>query len=61
MIDISLLLRLILYSLVKAQVGAQDGPVHTDIRFIKRDYVEFLRLWHPIRDYVNISLDDVEL
>ena len=28
------------------------------IRFIKNDYVEFLRLWHPIRDYVNISLDD---
>ena len=26
------------------------------IRFIKRDYVEFLRLWHPIRDYVNIEL-----
>ena len=28
------------------------------IRFIKNDYVEFLRLWHPIRDYVSISLDD---
>ena len=26
------------------------------IRFIKRDYVEFLRLWHPIRDYVTIEL-----
>ncbi len=26
------------------------------IRFIKKDYVEFLRLWHPIRDYVKISL-----
>lgn len=26
------------------------------IRFIKDDYVEFLRLWRPIRDYVNISL-----
>ena len=25
------------------------------IRFIKSDYVEFLRLWHPIRDYVHIS------
>lgn len=23
------------------------------IRFIKNDYVEFLRLWHPIRDYVS--------
>ena len=26
------------------------------IRFIKNDYVEFLRLWHPIRDYVTVSL-----
>ena len=25
------------------------------IRFIKRDYVEFLRLWRPIREYVNVS------
>ncbi|MBR6954948.1 MAG: nicotinate phosphoribosyltransferase [Clostridia bacterium] len=28
------------------------------IRFIKSDYVEFLRLWHPIRDYVQTSLSD---
>ena len=28
------------------------------IRFIKDDYVEFLRLWHPIRDYVRVSLSD---
>lgn len=28
------------------------------IRFIKHDYVEFLRLWHPIRDYVKTSLSD---
>ena len=28
------------------------------IRFIKSDYVEFLRLWHPIRDYVETELDD---
>ena len=26
------------------------------IRFIKNDYVEFLRLWHPIRDYVTVDL-----
>jgi len=26
------------------------------IRFIKNDYVEFLRLWHPIREYVKTSL-----
>ena len=25
------------------------------IRFIKPDYVEFLRLWRPIRDYVTIN------
>lgn len=28
------------------------------IRFIKNDYVEFLRLWHPIRDYIKTSLSD---
>ena len=28
------------------------------IRYIKDDYVEFLRLWHPIRDYVETSLSD---
>ena len=26
------------------------------IRFIKNDYVEFLRLWRPIREYVTTSL-----
>ena len=26
------------------------------IRFIKNDYVEFLRLWRPIREYVKIDL-----
>ena len=26
------------------------------IRFIKKDYVEFLRLWRPLRDYVKTSL-----
>lgn len=31
------------------------------IRFIKDDFVEFLRLWHPIRDYVNIDYVDGEL
>lgn len=25
------------------------------IRFMKPDYIEFLRLWHPIRDYVEIA------
>ena len=28
------------------------------IRFIKNDYVEFLRLWHPIRDYVETNLTE---
>lgn len=28
------------------------------IRFIKDDYVEFLRLWHPIREYVETSLSE---
>ena len=28
------------------------------IRFIKNDYVEFLRLWRPIREYVRVSLSD---
>ncbi len=28
------------------------------IRFIKNDYVEFLRLWHPIRDYVETGLTE---
>ena len=28
------------------------------IRFIKDDYVEFLRLWHPIRDYVTVGLSE---
>ncbi len=31
------------------------------IRFIKNDYVEFLRLWRPIRDYVEVSGEDGEL
>lgn len=31
------------------------------IRFIKDDYVEFLRLWHPIRDYVETKLNDSQL
>lgn len=28
------------------------------IRFLKNDYIEFLRLWHPIRDYVECSLNE---
>ena len=29
-----------------------------NIRFIKEDYVEFLRLWRPLRDYVTVTLDN---
>lgn len=28
------------------------------IRFMKNDYIEYLRLWYPIRDYVKISLSE---
>lgn len=28
------------------------------VRFIKNDYVEFLRLWHPMRDYVTTGLSE---
>ena len=28
------------------------------IRFLKEDYIQFLRLWHPIRDYVITSLKE---
>lgn len=31
------------------------------IRFIKEDYIQFLRLYHPIRDYVTTALKDGEL
>ncbi len=35
--------------------SAEELDYLRSIRFIKNDYVEFLRLWHPIRDYVKIS------
>ena len=28
------------------------------LRFIKNDYVEFLRLWHPIRKYVYVYMEE---
>ena len=31
------------------------------LRFIKTDYIEFLRLWRPLRKYVNCWLDKGEL
>lgn len=33
----------------------------SSLRFIKKDYVEFLRLWRPIRKYVICYLTDGEL
>ena len=51
-----------------AEIGAQVDHLCTltftpeelgylrGIRFIKNDYVEFLRLWRPIRDYVTVKL-----
>ena len=29
-----------------------------NIRYIKDDYVEFLRIWRPLRDYVETSLSE---
>ena len=51
---------------IKAQVDhlcslrftKQELDYLRSIRFIKNDYVEFLRLWHPIRDYVTIDLTE---
>lgn len=31
------------------------------LRFIKKDYIEFLRLWRPLRRYVKCWLDSTEL
>lgn len=28
------------------------------IRYLKNDYIEFLRLWHPLRNYVTTSLSE---
>lgn len=42
------------------QFTKQELDYLASIRFIKKDYVEFLRLWHPIRDYVRIGRDNEE-
>lgn len=31
------------------------------LRFIKKDYIEFLRIWRPLRRYVNCWLEGTEL
>ena len=33
----------------------------SSIRFMSADYIEFLRLWHPLRDYVSTNLVDGKL
>ena len=44
--------------LCSLEFTAEELDYLRSIRFIKDDYVEFLRLWHPIRDYVKVSLSD---
>jgi len=44
--------------LCSLKFNAQELDYLRSIRFIKNDYVEFLRLWHPIRDYVKVTLSD---
>ena len=45
-------------ALSKLRFRKEELEYLRSIRFIKNDYVEFLRLWHPIRDYVETSLSD---
>ena len=44
--------------LCKLRFRKEELDYLRSIRFIKNDYVEFLRLWHPIRDYVTIDLSE---
>ena len=44
--------------LCKLRFTEEELKYLRSIRFIKYDYVEFLRLWHPIRDYVKTDLDE---
>lgn len=41
--------------LCKLKFSKDELDYLRSIRFIKNDYVEFLRLWHPLRDYVTVS------
>ena len=43
-------------ALCKLRFTDQELDYLRSIRFIKNDYVEFLRLWHPIREYVSVEL-----
>ena len=42
--------------LCKLRFTREELDYLRSIRFIKNDYVEFLRLWHPIREYVTTDL-----
>ena len=44
--------------LCKLRFTREELDYLRSIRFIKNDYVEFLRLWHPIREYVTPSLSE---
>jgi len=45
-------------ALCKLRFTKEELDYLRSIRFIKSDYVEFLRLWHPIREYVTTSLSE---
>ena len=45
-------------SLCKLRFKKSELDYLRSIRFIKDDYVEFLRLWHPIREYVETGLSE---
>ena len=44
--------------LCKLRFTREELDYLRSIRFIKNDYVEFLRLWHPIREYVTTNLSE---
>ena len=44
--------------LCKLRFTKEELDYLRSIRFIKNDYVEFLRLWHPIREYVTTDLSE---
>lgn len=49
-------------ALCKLKFHREELDYLRSIRFLKPDFIEFLRLWRPMRDYVEISLkEDGEL
>ena len=43
-------------ALCRLRFKADELEYLRSIRFLKPDYIEFLRLWHPMRDYVFCAL-----